>query len=204
MGAEPYGLASGRSPQTGFSKNMQSTKSEREQLESEIRRRIRNRLYENHDICSLRQGGPGLAELSGLPKLMSHLDRESRLSFARELADIKPALRSCARCEAKLHAILYLILRHASKGEALMHLEEMCGRMAFLRRQGESARDFLWEVEEAERSNPLPRDLALLSVAGMDRRPSIPVPEPHRPVALGAEKTPRRVATAKRPKPKRV
>ncbi len=121
------------------------------ELHREIMRRINNRHYENGDICSLRHGGPGLAELAGLISLMRDLDRAAVLFYAQELAKVVPVLKGCMRCEAKLFAILHILLQASDKDRAMLYRILVLEREEWLRSSGYD-RDFLAEVQEASRA----------------------------------------------------
>ena len=154
------------------------------ELHREIMRRINNRYYENKDKCSLRRGGPGLTELAGLVPLLMPLPAAAVIQYGEKLAAIKAVLNGCTKCEGKLHAILYLVLRWADPAAAVMNLQAMCQCITHLKQRGGGGRDFLTEVLDAIRQDSGWRDPLILTTAGLDQPPmtkaqAVANPKPH-------------------------
>lgn len=118
------------------------------ELHREIMRRINNRYFDTKDLCSMRRGGPGLTELAGLIPLMKGLGAEAIVVYAGHLEGVISTRGHCERCEAKVFAILCLIMDGISPLRARGY-----GRMVRLRKEslgmaGQN-RDFFEEVKEA-------------------------------------------------------
>ena len=83
------------------------------ELHREIMRRINNRYYDTKDLCSMRRGGPGLAELAGVIPLMKGLGTEAIDVYIGHLEGVISTRGHCERCEAKVYAILCLVVKDA-------------------------------------------------------------------------------------------
>ena len=117
-------------------------------LHREIMRRINNRYFDTKDLCSMRRGGPGLAELAGVIPLMKGLGAEAIAVYACHLEKVIPTRGHCKRCEAKVYAIMYLVVRDTNPGRAGRYGRMVLRRKAALGVAGAN-RDFFEEVKEA-------------------------------------------------------
>lgn len=119
-----------------------------EALHREIMRRINNRYYDTKDLCSMRRGGPGLAELSGVIPLMNGLGADAIATYAGHLEKVISTRGHCERCEAKVYAILCLVVKDPDPGMADWYRRMVLRRKASLGVAGAN-RDFFEEVKEA-------------------------------------------------------
>ena len=117
-------------------------------LHREIMRRINNRYYDTKDLCSMRRGGPGLPELAGVIPLMKGLGAEAIATYTGHLEKVVSTRKHCERCEAKVYAILCLVVKGTDPGMA-----DWYGRMVFRRKASLGVaganRDFFEGVKEA-------------------------------------------------------
>ena len=117
-------------------------------LHREIMRRINNRYFDTKDLCSMRRGGPGLAELAGVIPLMKGLGADAIAIYASQLEKVISTRGHCERCEAKVYAILCLVVKATNPAKAARHRRMMLRCKAALGVAGQH-RDFLAEVQEA-------------------------------------------------------
>ena len=117
-------------------------------LHREIMRRINNRYFDTKDLCSMRRGGPGLAELAGVIPLMKGLGADAIAIYASQLEKVISTRGHCERCEAKVYAIMCLVVRDADPGRAGRYWRMVLRRKAALGVAGAN-RDFFEEVKEA-------------------------------------------------------
>lgn len=118
------------------------------ELHREIMRRINNRYYDTKDLCSMRRGGPGLAELAGVVPLSKGLGAEAIATYAGHLEKVISTRGHCERCEAKVYAILCLIMEDNDSERARWYGRMVRRRKGSLGLAGEN-RDFFEEVQEA-------------------------------------------------------
>ena len=118
------------------------------ELHREIMRRINNRYYDNKDLCSMRRSGPGLAELAGVIPLTKGLGGEAIVAYAGYLEKVIATREHCVRCEAKVYAILSLVVKDTDPERASRY-----GRMVFRCKAdlgvAGANRDFFEEVNDA-------------------------------------------------------
>lgn len=119
-----------------------------EALHREIMRRINNRYYDTRDLCSMRRGGPGLAELAGVIPLTKGLGAEALATYAGHLEKVISTRGECERCEAKVYAILCLIIEGIDPEKASRYGRSVRRRKESLGAAGEN-RNFFEEVKEA-------------------------------------------------------
>ena len=117
------------------------------ELHREIMRRINNRYFDAKDLCSMRRGGPGLAELAGVIPLTNGLGSEAIAVYAGHLEKVISTRGHCERCEAKVYAIICLIAKATDPAKAARHRRMMLRCKAALGVAGQR-RDFLAEVQE--------------------------------------------------------
>ena len=117
-------------------------------LHREIMRRINNRYFDTKDLCSMRRGGPGLAELAGVIPLMKCLGANAIAIYASHLEKVISTRGHCERCEAKVYAILCLVVKDTNPGRAGRYGRMVLRRKAALGVAGAN-RDFFEEVKEA-------------------------------------------------------
>lgn len=115
------------------------------ELHREIMRRINNRYYDTKDLCSMRRGGPGLAELAGVIPLTNGLGAEAIAIYAGHLEKVVSTRGNCERCEAKVYAILCLVVEATDPERAGRYRRMILRRRALLGAVGAS-RDFIEEV----------------------------------------------------------
>ena len=118
------------------------------ELHREIMRRINNRYFDTKDLCSMRRGGPGLAELAGVIPLAKGLGAEAIAAYAGQLAKVISTRGQCEWCEAKVYAILYLVVKATDPARAARYERMMLRCKAALGVAGQN-RDFLAEVQGA-------------------------------------------------------
>ncbi len=118
------------------------------QLHREIMRRINNRYYDTKDLCSMRRGGPGLAELAGVIPLSKGLGAEAIATYAGHLEKVLSTRGHCERCEAKVFAILCLIIEDSDSERARWYGRMVRRRKESLGLAGEN-RNFFEEVKAA-------------------------------------------------------
>lgn len=117
-----------------------------EALHREIMRRINNRYYDTKDLCSMRRGGPGLPELAGVIPLTKGLGAEAIATYAGHLEKVISTRGECERCEAKVYAILCLIMEGIDSERARGYGRMVRHRKDSLGAAGES-RNFFEEVK---------------------------------------------------------
>ena len=117
------------------------------ELHREIMRRINNRYFDAKDLCSMRRGGPGLAELAVVIPLTNGLGSEAIAVYAGHLEKVISTRGHCERCEAKVYAIICLIAKATDPAKAARHRRMMLRCKAALGVAGQR-RDFLAEVQE--------------------------------------------------------
>ena len=118
------------------------------ELHREIMRRINNRYFDAKDLCSMRRGGPGLAELAGVIPLTNGLGAEAIAIYAGHLEKVVSTRGNCERCEAKVYAILCLVVESTDPERAGRYRRMILRRRALLGAAGAS-RDFIEEVGAA-------------------------------------------------------
>ena len=118
-----------------------------EALHREIMRRINNRYYDTKDLCSMRRGGPGLPELAGVIPLTKGLEAEAIATYAGHLEKVISTRGHCERCEAKVYAILFLVVKATDQAKAARYKRMVLRLKAALGVAGQH-RDFLAEVQE--------------------------------------------------------
>lgn len=116
-------------------------------LHREIMRRINNRYFDAKDLCSMRRGGPGLAELAGVIPLVEGLGSEAITVYAGHLEKVISTRGHCERCEAKVYAILFLVVKATDPAKAARYKRMVLRLKAALGVAGQH-RDFLAEVQE--------------------------------------------------------
>ena len=120
------------------------------ELHREIMRRINNRYYDNKDLCSMRRGGPGLAELAGVIPLTKGMGEEAIVTYVEHLEKVIATRDHCGRCEAKVLAIMCLMMGDVDPERAHGYEGRVHIRKTRMGGFGEN-RDFFEEVkEEAE------------------------------------------------------
>lgn len=119
-----------------------------EALHREIMRRINNRYYDTKDLCSMRRGGPGLPELAGVIPLTTGLGAEAIATYAGHLEKVISTRGHCERCEAKVFAILCMIMEGIDPEKARRYGRMVRQRKDSLGAGGEN-RNFFDEVAEA-------------------------------------------------------
>ena len=123
-------------------------------LHREIMRRINNRYFDTKDLCSMRRGGPGLAELAGVIPLMKGMGAEAIAAYAGHLEGVIPTRGHCERCEAKVYAILCLVVESTDPERAGRYIRMIRRRKEMLGVAGAS-RDFIDEVRAAAEQEAL-------------------------------------------------
>ena len=118
------------------------------ELHREIMRRINNRHYDTKDLCSMRRGGPGLAELAGVIPLAKGLGAEAIAAYTDQLEKVISTRGHCERCEAKVYAILCLVVMATDPAKARWYRRMIFRLKAALGVAGQN-RDFFAEVQEA-------------------------------------------------------
>jgi len=118
------------------------------ELHNEIMRRINNRYFDTKDLCSMRRGGPGLAELAGVIPLVKGLGSGAIAVYASHLEKVISTRGHCERCEAKVYAILCLVVKATDPARAGRYKRMVLRRKAVLGVAGQN-RDFLAEVQAA-------------------------------------------------------
>ena len=118
------------------------------ELHREIMRRINNRYYDTKDLCSMRRGGPGLPELAGVIPLTKGLGAEAIATYAGHLEKVISTRGHCERCEAKVFAILCMIMGGIDPEKARRYGRMVRQRKDSLGAGGEN-RNFFDEVAEA-------------------------------------------------------
>jgi hypothetical protein len=118
------------------------------ELHREIMRRINNRYFDTKDLCSMRRGGPGLAELAGVIPLTEGLGSEAIAVYAGHLEKVISTRGHCERCEAKVYAILFLVAKAIDPARAGRYMRMVLRCKAALGVVGQH-RDFLAEVQAA-------------------------------------------------------
>ena len=118
------------------------------ELHREIMRRINNRYYDNKDLCSMRRSGPGLAELAGVIPLTKGLGAEAIVAYAGYLEKVIATREDCGRCEAKVYAILSIMMESIDAERASWYGRRVRRRKEALGVLGAS-RDFFEEVMDA-------------------------------------------------------
>ena len=124
------------------------------ELHREIMRRINNRYYDTKDLCSMRRGGPGLAELAGVIPLTNGLGAEAIAIYAGHLEKVISTRGRCERCEAKVYAILCLVVESTDPERAGRYRRMIRRRKEMLGVAGAS-RDFIDEVSAAAEQEAL-------------------------------------------------
>lgn len=123
-------------------------------LHREIKRRINNRYYDTKDLCSMRRGGPGLAELAGVIPLTNGLGAEAIAIYAGHLEKVISTRGRCERCEAKVYAILCLVVE-ATDPERAGRYRRMIRRRKEMLGVAGASRDFIEEVKTAAEQEAL-------------------------------------------------
>ena len=123
-------------------------------LHREIMRRINNRYFDTKDLCSMRRGGPGLAELAGVIPLTNGLGAEAIAIYADHLEKVVSTRWNCERCEAKVYSILCLVVEATDPERAGRYRRMIRRRKASLGVAGAS-RDFIEEVRAAAEQEAL-------------------------------------------------
>lgn len=123
-------------------------------LHRDIMRRINNRYFDTKDLCSMRRGGPGLAELAGVIPLMKGMGAEAIAAYAGHLEGVIPTRGHCERCEAKVYAILCLVVESTDPERAGRYRRMIRRRKEMLGVAGAS-RDFIEEVRAAAEQEAL-------------------------------------------------
>ena len=118
------------------------------ELHREIMRRINNRYFDAKDLCSMRRGGPGLAELAGVIPLTKGLGSEVIAVYVGHLEKIISTRGHCERCEAKVYAIMCLVAKETDPAKAARYRRMMLRCKVALGVAGQH-RDFLAEVQAA-------------------------------------------------------
>ena len=119
-----------------------------EALHREIMRRINNRYYDTKDLCSMRRGGPGLPELAGVIPLTKGLGAEAIATYTGHLEKVISTRGHCERCEAKVFAIMCLIMEGIDSEKANRYGWMVRQRKDSFGAGGEN-RNFFEEVTEA-------------------------------------------------------
>lgn len=147
---KPVGLAKKEKEVAGIQADPEATPPTGvdEALHREIMRRINNRYYDNKDLCSMRRRGPGLPELAGVIPLTKGLGAEAIATYADYLEKVIATRDHCGRCEAKVYAILCLIMEDIDPEKASQYGRMVRQRKDSLGTAGEN-RNFFEEVMEA-------------------------------------------------------
>lgn len=96
----------------------------------------------------MRRGGPGLPELAGVIPLTKGLGAEAIATYAGHLEKVISTRGHCERCEAKVFAILCLLMEGINPERAQGYGRMVSRRKGLLGTAGES-RNFFEEVKEA-------------------------------------------------------
>jgi hypothetical protein len=116
-------------------------------LHREIMRRINNRYYDTKDLCSMRRNGPGLAELAGVIPLTKGMGAEAMVAYVEHLEKVIATRDHCWRCEAKVLAIMFVMLGDIDPERARGYAEGILIRKT--RMMGGKERNFFEEVRDA-------------------------------------------------------